>query len=198
MRRSLASKRDEAAFRSKQQELEGLKRQEDEGELDLYYYDEAGFCLLPNIPYAWQQKGKTIELKSSRSKSLNVLGFVRRKGSFASYVVEGSVDSATVTAVFDDFVANLDANRKSVIVIDNAPTHTSEEFEAKRESWRERNVEICNLSSYSPELNLIERLWKAIKYDWLALEAYLSFRHLHDSLMEVLAKVGSELTISFA
>jgi len=71
-------------------------------------------------------------------------------------------------------------------------------FEAKRLQWQERNVDICYLSSYSPELNLIERLWQELKYRWLPFEAYLSFQNLRDYLMKVLAEVGSELTISFA
>lgn len=198
MRRSLASRRDEAAFRAKQLLLEELKRQEDEGRLDLYFYDEAGFSLLPTVPYAWQAKGETILLNSSRSKSLNVLGLLRRSGKFASYVVEGSVDSDTVVAMLDDFVAGLASSKKTVIVLDNAPTHSSEVFEAKRAQWQEQNVEICYLSSYSPELNLIERLWQEIKYRWLPLRAYLSLQNLRDSLMEVLVKVGSEYTITFA
>ncbi len=198
MRRSLASKRDEAAFRAKQQQLEELKRQEDEGEIELYFYDEAGFSLLPTVPYAWQAKGETTLLSSGRSKSLNVLGLLRRNGDFASYVVEGSVDSDTVVAMLDDFVTGLRSSNKAVIVLDNAPTHSSEVFEAKRAQWQERNVEICYLSSYSPELNLIERLWQELKYRWLPFEAYLSFQNLRDYLMKVLAEVGSELTISFA
>ena len=122
MRRSLASKRDEAAFRTKQQELETLKKQEDRGELELYYFDEAGFSLLPTVPYVWQAKGETTLLNSSRSKSLNVLGLLRRNGDFASYVVEGGVDSNTVVAMLDDFIGGLDVTQKTVIVLDNAPT----------------------------------------------------------------------------
>jgi len=34
------------------------------------------------------------------------------------------------------------------------------------------------LPPYSPELNLIEILWRKIKYQWLPLRAYLSFNHL--------------------
>ena len=198
MRRSLASKRDEAAFRTKQQELETLKKQEDRGELELYYFDEAGFSLLPTVPYVWQAKGETTLLNSSRSKSLNVLGLLRRNGDFASYVVEGGVDSNTVVAMLDDFIGGLDVTQKTVIVLDNAPTHSSETFEAKRAQWQERGVEICYLSSYSPELNLIERLWQELKYRWLPFEAYLSFQNLRDNLMKLLAKVGSEFIISFA
>ena len=178
--------------------METLKEQEDEGELDLYFFDEAGFSLLSTVPYAWQAKGETTLLNSSRSKHLNVLGLLRRNGDFASYVVEGSVDSRAVVAMLDDFIGSLNPTRKTVIVLDNAPTHSSEVFEAKRAQWQAQGVEVNYLSSYSPELNLIERLWQELKYRWLPFEAYLSFQSLRENLMKLLAKVGSEFTISFA
>ena len=43
LRRSLKSKRDEAAFRKAQTELDQLKAREDRGEIELYYFDAAGF-----------------------------------------------------------------------------------------------------------------------------------------------------------
>ena len=76
---------------------------------------------MPNVPYCWQKKGETIELPSSKSKTLQVLGFLRRDHTFRFYYAEGSVDSLTVVGVFEDFISTLDANKKSVIVIDNAP-----------------------------------------------------------------------------
>ena len=73
-------------------------------------------------------------------------------------MVEGGVDNSAVVAMLDDFIGKLSTSQKAVIVLDNAPTHSSETFEAKRAQWQEQGTEICYLSSYSPELNLIERL----------------------------------------
>ena len=42
----------------------------------------------------------------------------------------------------------------------------------KRQEWAERHLEIFELPSYSPELNLIEILWRFIKYEWLDVKAY--------------------------
>ncbi|MGP9574063.1 transposase [Halomonas sp. AOP42-D2-25] len=38
------------------------------------------------------------------------------------------------------------------------------------------------LSPYSPELNLIETLWREIKYRWLLLTAYRSFDQLCEAV----------------
>ena len=43
-------------------------------------FDETGFSLTPSTPYAWQPKGKaTLEIPSSRSQRLNLLGFMNRE-----------------------------------------------------------------------------------------------------------------------
>ncbi len=49
-----------------------------------------------------------------------------------------------------------------------------------------------NRVPYSPELNLIEILWRKIKYNWLPLRAYLSFDHLQSELKNILDQFGSK------
>jgi transposase len=56
--------------------------------------------------------------------------------------------------------------------MDQAPIHTSYAMQDKRQEWAERHLEIFALPSYSPELNLIEILWRFIKYEWLDVKAY--------------------------
>jgi len=153
---------------------------------------------VPYVPYCWQKKGETVELPSAKSKMLQVLGFLRRDNTFRFYYAEGSVDSGTVVAIFEDFISTLVANKKSVIVIDNAPPHVSAHFEANKVRWEKQNVEICNLSTYSPELNIIEMLWRFVKYVWLPFNAYFSVETLEEKLTEVLLNVGKKFTISFA
>jgi len=164
----------------------------------LYYFDVSGFSLVPYVPYCWQKKGETTEIDSSRSKPINVLGFLKRDNTFSFYYLDGSVDSAMVVAVFEDFIATLDPDKKAVIISDNAPCHTSDHFEDNKALWKKRNVEICSLSTYSPELNIIEILWRFVKYEWLPFDAYLSLETLKEKLTEVLLNVGEKSTISFA
>ena len=40
-------------YAQKTKELDGLKQQEEKGEIEIRYVDESGFCLIPYIPYAW-------------------------------------------------------------------------------------------------------------------------------------------------
>lgn len=59
-------------YERKVEKLEQLKRQEEKGEIEIRYLDESGFCLIPYIPYAWQETNQKIEIKSQQSKRLNV------------------------------------------------------------------------------------------------------------------------------
>jgi len=92
-----------------------------------------------------------------QSKQLNVLGFVNRDCQFDSYVFEGPVTTSVVTACIDQFVKKI--KKPTVIIVDNAPTHTSNEFKDQLERWSELGLELVPISPYSPELNIIEIGW---------------------------------------
>ncbi len=196
IRKSLKSKRDPALFEHSRKQLESLIEQAKRDQIDLFYFDESGFTLEPCVPYAWQAIGEAIELSTSKSKRLNVLGFVNRDGQFDSIVVEGSVNSAVVVACIDRFVETL--HKPTVLIIDNAPTHTSQEFNENIERWEQRGLTIQPIAPYSPELNIIEIVWRKIKYEWLPFSAYESYEKLKKELFNVLACIGTEYKIEFA
>ena len=50
--------------------------------------------------------------------------------------------------------------------------------------------------TYSPHLNLIERLWLKAKYEWLKPHHYESFETLTTAVEEILNQVGSKLTLT--
>jgi len=195
IRRSLKGVRDEALFRQAQSELEGLKAEHRAGLCDLYYMDEAGFCRIPAVGYAWQEKGTRIEVTAQRSVSENVLGFLSLDCQFHSFVFKGAIDASVVVDCFDTFSRLID--KETWVVIDNAPTHTSEEFEDQLERWAKRGLHIYFLPSYCPELNLIEHLWRKIKYEWLPLSAFESNKTFAQALDNILSQVGSKYQITF-
>ena len=152
----------------------------------------------PNIPYGWQKKGETIELESTRSPNLSALGFLTKDNTLVPYLIDSSVDRFVVVEVFEDFLSALDPTRRKVIVIDNAPTHVSEFFQLHEEHWKEQyNTDLFPLPTYSPELNLIEILWRFVKYKWLPWEAYQAIEKLQDEVWNIFLNVGEEFTISF-
>jgi transposase len=196
VRASLRSKRNQVDFEIAEEEIKELRQQDTDNIIDLYYFDESGFTLEPCIPYAYQYTGETIEVPSSKSKRLNVLGFINRECNFESFVFEGSVTSSIVVACIDQFSNTI--KRSTTLVIDNASTHTSYEFDSYLETWEDKGLHIYRLPAYSPELNIIEIVWRKIKYDWLPFSAYESYESLKNELFSVLSGIGEHYKISFA
>ncbi len=191
----MKSKRNEEAFEQKQQQLQELETLQEQGYLQLYYYDESGFSLTSALPYAWQKIGKTIEVPVSKSKRMNVAGLINRQGNFHYQTYTGRVGSKEVIGLLDRFCEKL--TQKTVVVLDNAPTHRSQAFMAKVKQWQDQDLYIFFLPPYSPELNKIEILWKKIKYQWLELNAYQSWLNLQLYLNHVLENIGKKYILNF-
>jgi transposase len=198
VRRSLRSLRDEAEFRTAQAELAALRTEalEPTRQFDLWYFDEAGFTLTPCVPYAWQKVGQTLELASSHSPRQNILGFFNLQHEFHSFAFEGAIDTQTVIHCFNLFRQQLE--RPAVVVVDNAPLHTSNDFAEQKILWQAQDLAVKFIPPYCPELNLIEILWRKIKYEWLPLNAYQNFKAMTRALFEVLRGIGPKYRITFA
>jgi transposase len=195
VRKGLKGEPEPEEYQQKKQALHALQQQASQGILDLYYFDESGFCLTPYLPYAWQEKGQTIRLASGPSKRLNVLGFLSKNNELQAYSRLGSVDSDVVVRCMNDFCKDID--KKTVVVMDNSPIHTSETFQDNIPLWKEKGLDIFYLPRYSPELNLIEILWRFIKYEWIELDAYKSWAHLVNYVENVLQNFGDKYKIIF-
>jgi hypothetical protein len=126
-------------------------------ECEVHYFDASGFDLTPSISYAWQPSGNTntITVNSSKSKRLNVIGFLNVKNNeLTPYIFEESISSTLVCAIFNDFLESklqkikelskitvVSNNRikndiKPQVIIDNASVHTSRVFTANIETWQ--------------------------------------------------------------
>ena len=196
LRKTPAKSPEPAQYQRAQARIADWQARERAGECDLWYFDASGFCLEPCMPYAWQPIGQTWELpQSSHTQRLNVLGFLQRDNTLVPYLLDGSVDTAAVVACMDQCSAQL--TKKAYVLIDNAPIHRSKAFIRHIPKWIKRGLIIKYLPVYSPELNLIEILWRFIKYYWLPFSAYGSFQQLCAAVEEILQQFGTKYTIDF-
>lgn len=193
--------------------LSGLHRQEAAGQCQVLYADESGFCLSPVVPYLWQKKTKkgekdqTVRLPAqSHAERINVLGFLSRqncldkndlhKSSLHSFCHSGRLTAQFLVESVDALLPSLTG--PTVLVLDNASVHRANLVKAKRGEWRRKGLRLLFLPPYCPHLNLIEVLWRMMKYHWLAPEDYRDFATLCQSVKDILNQFGTKYRISFA
>jgi transposase len=196
IKKQVAGEPDPLIYKAKTEELTRLKNRDRAGEIDLRYVDETGFCLEPYVPYAWQEKGEQIVVDSQISKRLNVFGILNRRQELEVFLFESSINSDAVIGCIDLFSEKI--KMETVLVIDNASIHTSNAFLEKQAEWEVKGLTIFFLPTYSPELNIIEILWRFIKYQWLEIDAYESWSSLVTAVENIFIKFGSEHIINFA
>jgi hypothetical protein len=180
-----------------QRALSRLHRLEDSGRCRVLYGDESGFCLAPLVPYLWQKKGQTLCLPAkSHSRRLNALGFLSRQGTLHHCTTQQKITASFVVESIEALLPALPG--PTMIVLDNATVHRSKLVKAKRKEWKQKGLRLLFLPPYCPHLNLIEMLWRQVKYHWLWPEAYQNFETLCQSVTDILAQVGTKYRLSFA
>ena len=116
---------------------------------------------------------------------------MNRKNELFFEVNETTFNSDKIISFMDKFMKQI--VKRTIVILDNSPIHKSKKFKAKMKEWEENDLLIFFLPPYSPELNLIEILWRRIKYQWLPFEAYLSFQNLKEHVSEVLNNFSEKI-----
>jgi len=187
-RKSLHKLQDVEAYNSKLSELKQLIDLEKDNYIDIFYADATGFNQTGYIPYGWQPTNEYIHITPQKGKTLQIFGFMNKDNRFEGYSCSSSLNSATVIAFIDHFATTI--SKKTVVVIDNASIHHSQEFHNKMEEWKDHDLYIFHLPTYSPHLNPIEILWRKMKYEWIEYEKIDSFDELEQNVIHILNNFG--------
>ena len=121
---------------------------------------------------------------------------MNKENELHAYSIWGSANAPFIIGCMEDFRKRI--NEPSVVIFDNAPIHKTLEFQAKIEEWKEDDLYTFFLPTYSPHLNLIETLWRKIKYEWLQPKDYENLQTLEAAIDNILTKFGREFTIDFS
>ena len=147
------------------------------------------------MPYGWQPKGEYIEITPVKTKGTQIFGLMNLDNQLQAYSFQGSMDSEAIIACLNDFHTTI--KKPTVVVVDNAPIHHSKKFEAKIKHWKQDDLYVFFLPTYSPHLNLIEILWRKLKYEWLPYEVIESQQALNEKLEKILRNFGENYVINF-
>lgn len=164
--------------------------------IELYFGDESGFCNVPVVARAWQFRDEEIRITPHRTKRLNVFGFLNRKCEAQTWTSNKTITAQFVVEAIEEWVQEK-LPKPRVLVLDNARIHRSRLVQSKLSDWEAKNLYVFYLPTYSPHLNLIETLWRKMKYEWLKAEDYASFETLSEAVKKILREIGNQYKIKF-
>lgn len=114
--------------------------------------------------YCWQEKGKDntkIVFSNSGRKRVNVIGAINAiTYQPTTLITEDNCDKDVVKVFLDEIIKDYPTTKKIYLFLDNA--RYSRNYDVY-EYAKKLNIELMFLPPYSPNLNLIERLWKFLK-----------------------------------
>ena len=124
--------------------------------------------------YGWIRKGEDRELKSNTGRSrFNIHGAMNAE-TFETTIVAGesNIDRESTITLLDQLQILYPFAKKIHVILDNAKYHYSQEV---RDFVSNSKINLFYLPAYSPELNLIERLWRVFRKNVLYNKYYEKF-----------------------
>lgn len=164
--------------------------------IDLYYADEAAVSLEPSVPYGWQFSDEQISMPSEKGKGVNCFALLSRAN---RTLIDTTRENITAQFIFEKFERfSMNVKKPTVVVLDNATVHRAKIIKERKSVWQQRGLFLFYLPRYSPHLNIVETLWRKLKYEWLAPKDYETRETLCYAVSLALKAVGASLHIRFS
>jgi transposase len=152
------------------------------GQRAMFFVDAAHFVLAPFLGFLWSFTRIFVRAPSGR-KRFNVLGALNALTHELITVTNDTYINAESVCDLLRKLAALNLSVPITLVLDNARYQKCALVFALAESL---NIELLYLPSYSPNLNLIERLWKFVKKECLYSQYYADFATFNAAIVQCL------------
>ncbi|BDA69336.1 hypothetical protein CAL7716_035020 [Calothrix sp. PCC 7716] len=153
------------------EELEPLLKEACSGNKAVFFLDAAHFVYRSYLRYLWCFV-RTFICSPPGRKRFNVLGAINAvTKEIITLTNETYINSETVCQMLFK-LASLGLNIPIAVVLDNA---RYQRCRLVQDYAEELGIQLCFLPSYSPQLNLIERLWRYVKKECLYSKYYEHF-----------------------
>lgn len=137
----------------------------------VFFVDAAHFVLAPFLGYLWSVSRLFVKAPSGR-KRLNVLGALNAITHELLTITNDSYINAQSVCALLWKIADLHLTVPITLVLDNAKY---QKCAIVQDLAAALNIELLYLPAYSPNLNLIERLWKFVKKQCLYSKYHADF-----------------------
>lgn len=133
--------------------------------------------------YGWQKKGKAGTkkvLSNTGRRRLNIIGALNPvKIAMTSFITECKCDREVIKVFFKEIKKDYPGNIKINLILDNASYNRAYDVQELAEEF---NINLIYLPPYSPNLNLIERIWKFFKKETTKNYYYPTFQDFYEAV----------------
>ena len=164
----------------------------------LIYLDEAGFSASAPVQRGWSPIGQPHVIVPQPHCRRSVLGALDYGANTLMHQVYGcNVKRDTVVQFIDQVAQVGESSKPTIVVLDNARIHHGIDEDTLHRWGCEHNLWLLYLPAYSPELNLIEIVWKHAKYHWRRFVTWTK-ETIDDELSVLLGAYGSKFEINLS
>jgi transposase len=157
------------------------------GERAVFFVDAAHFVLAPFLGFLWSFTRIFIQAPNGRQR-FNVLGALNAITHELITVTNDTYITAESVCQLLQQLADLHLGVPISLVLDNA---RYQKCALVMTTAAQLHIELCFLPAYSPNLNLIERLWKFVKKQCLYSHYYADFTTFKAAIVDCLSQTHS-------
>lgn len=158
------------------------------GKRSVYFVDASHFVLASFLGWVWCFVRLHVRAASGRQR-YNVLGAFNAVTHALVTEINTTYITATSVCVLLRKIAALGGSVPVTLVLDNA---RYQRCVLVQDMAKELGIELLFLPSYSPNLNLIERLWKFVKKEALNSRHHQDFQKFQDAIDGCLADLPTK------
>jgi transposase len=167
--------------------LEPLIEKAKKGQCNLYFMDAAHFVLMPFLGILWSFKRLFIKAAPGRNR-INVLGALNAVTLEMETLINTTYINAPCICVLLERLASKSKGLETYIILDNARYQHCILVKNYAEKLK---IHLVFLPPYSPNLNLIERVWRYIKKDVLSTRYFDCASNFHKAITRAVEDINS-------
>ena len=160
-----------------------------EGKRKVFFVDAAHFVRGPYLRKVWCLERLWIRTASGKGR-LNVMGALDACADSIQFLAtDENIDSVGAACILYK-LRESHPDEPITVVVDNARYQACHRYKSLA---RALNVELLFLPAYSPNLNLIERVWKWIKRQCLYNKYYATIKEFNQAIIECIEQIEQQI-----
>lgn len=167
--------------------LQPLVNQAEKGECHLLFMDGVHFVMSAFVAIVWCFERLFVKSASGRNR-INVLGAVNAKTKEIISVYNDTYIKAPTVIELLKMIRKRYRKKQIYVVLDNA---RYQHCKLVKKMADELRIELVFLPSYSPNLNIIERLWKLIKSEVCAAKYYENKFDFENAILDFIEELNT-------